>query len=177
MWRYGYPKSLDWDGNVGSWTEGEGTSSSEQCEHNVGSFALNLLVQDQASEKWELARAALGCHIALDMLYQEMHEAWYLAVAAQRPFITRRKVEQVFVDRAGLLVSFFFSKFLSQCEHLVPRAFLSCENSSPGRKEAGPRFGRDLVTSGRSGSFFFSCVHRFFQATDALALDTTSPAS
>ena len=38
MWRYGYPKSLDWD--VVSWTESEGTSS-EQCEYNVGSLALS----------------------------------------------------------------------------------------------------------------------------------------
>ena len=83
MWRYGYPKSPDWDGNVGSWTESEGTSSSEQCEHNVGSFALNVMVQDQSGEMmsffledWELARVALSCHIALDMLCQEMHEAW-----------------------------------------------------------------------------------------------------
>ena len=27
-------------------------------------------------EDWELARVALSCHIALNMLYQEMHEAW-----------------------------------------------------------------------------------------------------
>ena len=25
---------------------------------------------------WELAKAALSCHMALDMLCQEMHEAW-----------------------------------------------------------------------------------------------------
>ena len=82
MWRYGYPKSLDWDGNVGLWPESEGTSSSEQCEHNVGSLALNVLVQDQSGEKtspfledWELARVALSCHVALDLLCQEMHEA------------------------------------------------------------------------------------------------------
>ena len=75
MWRYGYPKSLDWDGNVGSWTESEGTSSSEQCEHNVGSFALYVVGQEQSGEKislfsedWELARVALSCHIALDIV-------------------------------------------------------------------------------------------------------------
>ena len=75
MWRYGYPKSPDWDGNVESWTESEGTSS-EQCEHNVESRALNVMEQDQSGEKislfvedWELARA-------LDLMCQEMHEAW-----------------------------------------------------------------------------------------------------
>ena len=38
MLRYGCPKSPDWNGNVGSWTESEGTSSSEQYEHNVASL-------------------------------------------------------------------------------------------------------------------------------------------
>ena len=42
-WRYGYPKSLDWNGNVESWTESEGTSSSEQCEHHVESLVLNVM--------------------------------------------------------------------------------------------------------------------------------------
>ena len=28
----------DWDGDVGSWTESEGTSSSEKCQHNVERF-------------------------------------------------------------------------------------------------------------------------------------------
>ena len=44
LWRYGGPKSPDWDSDVESWTEGEGTSSSEQCEHNVESLALNVMV-------------------------------------------------------------------------------------------------------------------------------------
>ena len=61
MWRYGCPKSSDWDGDVESWTQSEGTSSSEQCEHYVESLALNALEQDQSGEKislfledWEL---------------------------------------------------------------------------------------------------------------------------
>ena len=45
----------------------EGTSFSE-CGHNVESLALG--------RNWELARVALSCHIALDTLRQEMHEAW-----------------------------------------------------------------------------------------------------
>ena len=83
MWRYGCPKSPDWDGNVELWTESEGTSSSGQCEHNVESLALNVMRQDQSGENislfledWELARVALSCHIALDLLCQEMQEAW-----------------------------------------------------------------------------------------------------
>ena len=45
-WKYGCSKSRDWDGNVESWTESEGPSSSEQCEHNVESLALNVMEQD-----------------------------------------------------------------------------------------------------------------------------------
>ena len=51
MWRYGYPNSLDWGGIVGSWTENEGTSSSEQCEHNVGSLALTVMGHNESGEK------------------------------------------------------------------------------------------------------------------------------
>ena len=83
MWRYGCPRSPDWDGNVQSWTESKGTSSHEQRERNVESLAPNVMGQDQSGEKmslfledWELGRVALSCHIALDMLCQELHEAW-----------------------------------------------------------------------------------------------------
>ena len=43
MWKNGCPKSTDWDGDVESWTESEGTSSSVQCEHNVECLALNAM--------------------------------------------------------------------------------------------------------------------------------------
>ena len=86
-WRYGCPKSPDWDSVVESWTESEGTSSSEQCEYNAESLAVSGMGQDQLGEKislfsedWELGRGrrwrALSCHVALDMLCQEVHEAW-----------------------------------------------------------------------------------------------------
>ena len=76
------PKKPDWDSDVESWTESEGTSSSE-CEHNVESLALNGKVQDQSGEKISLfledwrycAKEALSCHIALGMLCLGM-EAW-----------------------------------------------------------------------------------------------------
>ena len=46
------------------------------------------------------------------------------------------------------------------------------------RKEAAPPFESELAMAGRSGSFLLFCeVHRFFQAADALAPDTTSLAS
>ena len=42
-WRYGCPRNPDWDSDVVSWTESEGTSSSERCKHKLESFALNVL--------------------------------------------------------------------------------------------------------------------------------------
>ena len=81
--RYGRPKSADLDDDVESWTESGGASSSEQCEYNMESSSLRVMVQDQSGEKvclfledWELARVALSCHIVVDMLCKEMHEAW-----------------------------------------------------------------------------------------------------
>ena len=40
-------KSPDWDSDVESLTESEGTSSSDQCEHNVESLARNVMEQDR----------------------------------------------------------------------------------------------------------------------------------
>ena len=82
-WRFGCPKSPDWDSDVVSWTESEGASFFEQYEHNVESLALNIIGQIWSGEEislfledWVLARVALSRHIALDLLCQEMHEAW-----------------------------------------------------------------------------------------------------
>ena len=36
-------------------------------------------------------KGALGCGTALDMLCQEMHEAWWLGDASKRPAVTARK--------------------------------------------------------------------------------------
>ena len=46
--RQGCPKSPHREGDVESWTESEGTSSSDQCEHNVESLTLNATGQDQS---------------------------------------------------------------------------------------------------------------------------------
>ena len=40
---------------------------------------------------WELARVALSCHIALDMLCQEMHEAWQVVGAAWRASVSQKE--------------------------------------------------------------------------------------
>ena len=73
-WRYGYPKSLDWNGNVESWTECEGTSSSEQCEHHVESLALNVMAQVQSGEKISLFLGRLGiCEGGFELPHRPGH--------------------------------------------------------------------------------------------------------
>ena len=47
-------KSPDWDSDVESWIESEGASSSELCEHNVESLAINVIVQNWSGEKMSL---------------------------------------------------------------------------------------------------------------------------
>ena len=71
LWWYSCSESPDWDGDVESWTDSEGTSSSEQCEHNVESLALHALRQDQSGEAatWPWTCCArkctrLGCWVA-----------------------------------------------------------------------------------------------------------------
>ena len=48
---------------------------SNEALHVIGSCGpgekISLFLKD-----WELAKVALSCHMALDMLCQEMHEAW-----------------------------------------------------------------------------------------------------
>ena len=84
MWRYGCPESPEWDGDCESCSESEDLSSSDFREHNVEGLALHVIGLNWSGEKVslfledrELARA-LSCHVALDMLCQEMHEAWKL---------------------------------------------------------------------------------------------------
>ena len=45
--------------------------------------SLSLFLKD-----WELARVALSCHMVLDMLCQERHEARWLGEATERPAVT-----------------------------------------------------------------------------------------
>ena len=72
-------------GSVGgeAWSEDKRVSSDGSREGNVGNDALPVIGMYGPGGKisfflndWELAKVALSCHVALDMLYQEMHEAW-----------------------------------------------------------------------------------------------------
>ena len=60
-----------------------GVSSSGSLEDNVCNDALHVIGLHGSGDKisqllqdWELAKVALSCHMALDMLCQEMNEAW-----------------------------------------------------------------------------------------------------
>ena len=91
-----------WESEGEAWYEDESVSSSDSREDTVCKDALHVIrlygPGDTVSlflKDWENARAALNCHIALDMLCQEMHEAWWLVCCCQKSlFVTegRRNV-------------------------------------------------------------------------------------
>ena len=63
--------------------EDESVSLSRSREGNVGNEALHVTGLHGPggkiaffSQDWELAKVALSCHMALDMLCQEVHGAW-----------------------------------------------------------------------------------------------------
>ena len=67
--------------NAWRWDSGSSVSSSSSCEDNVGDDALYVIVLHGSRDTlalslqdWEVAKVALSCHMALDMLCQEMHE-------------------------------------------------------------------------------------------------------
>ena len=71
-----------WESEDEVLSEDERVSSTGSRENNVCNCALHVIglygSGDKGSpllEHWELARAS-SCHIALDMLCQEIHEAW-----------------------------------------------------------------------------------------------------
>ena len=63
-------------------SENESTSGFEVYEHNSECRALEVIGQEWSSEvvaflpkDWELERVALSCHMAMDLLCQEMRDA------------------------------------------------------------------------------------------------------
>ena len=79
----GCPKSPMCESEGELWSEDESMSSSASREGNVCNEALHVMVLYGPGDKislclqdWELAKVALSCHMALDMLCQEMHEVW-----------------------------------------------------------------------------------------------------
>ena len=82
-WEMGCPKSPMWESGDEAWSDDESASSNGSRDGNVGNVALHVIglygPGDKISlfsEDWDLAKVALNCHMALDMLCQEMHVAW-----------------------------------------------------------------------------------------------------
>ena len=62
----------------------EDASSLEWYEHNVGNLAIEVVGQNCSSEalslfleNWEVGRVALSCHLSMDLVCQEMRDAWW----------------------------------------------------------------------------------------------------
>ena len=80
MWRCDCPKSFDCGSDLDVWAESECTPRHEVYEHTNECVVLlkSLGRTGQASlffEDWELGRVALCCHMAIDLLCQEMRDA------------------------------------------------------------------------------------------------------
>ena len=72
-----------WESEGEAWSEDEDASFSGSREGNVCNDALHVVGLHGPGGKislflqdWELAKVALSCHMALDMLCQEVREAW-----------------------------------------------------------------------------------------------------
>ena len=89
-WKMGCQKSPMWESEGGAWSEDESVSSSGAREGNVGNDALHVIGLHGPDGKISLflKDMALSCHMALDMLCQEMHEAWKLGDATERLAVT-----------------------------------------------------------------------------------------
>ena len=87
-------KSPMWESEGEAWSEDASVSSSGSREGNVCNDALHVIGLSGPGDKislflqdWALAKMALSCHMALNMLCQEVHEAW-LGDATERPAVT-----------------------------------------------------------------------------------------
>ena len=77
---------------------GSSVSSSDSCEDNMGNDALHVIGLhgrgDTISlflQDWEVAKVALSCHMALDMLCQELHEAWWMLCLPDEPLCLKKE--------------------------------------------------------------------------------------
>ena len=87
-WRHGCPKTPDWDSDGESWSESEGLSSSDFSRAQCGQPCLACHRAKLVGRKDVPLPGGLGtfeggfeCRVALDMLCQEMHEAWWLGAS------------------------------------------------------------------------------------------------
>ena len=76
-------KSPKWKSEGEAWSEDESVSSTASRKGNMCNGALHVIGLHGPSDNIslflqdrELAKVALSCHMALEMLCQEMQEAW-----------------------------------------------------------------------------------------------------
>ena len=93
-----------WESQGELWSEDESESSSGSPEGNVSNEALHVIGLYGPGDKislflkdWELAKVALSCHMALDMLCQEMQEAGF-GVMLPRGLLSRHECSPLTVD-------------------------------------------------------------------------------
>ena len=82
MWRHGCPTSPEW---FSSCSASDTSCGGEEYEHNNKCRAIEVIGQDWPSEvvalfleDWELGRVALSCHLAMDLLCQEIRDACWV---------------------------------------------------------------------------------------------------
>ena len=82
-WKMGCPKSPMWESEGEAWSEDESVSSTVSRKGNTCNDAMHVIGLHGPGDKiplllqdWELAKVAPSCHMALDMLCQEMNEGW-----------------------------------------------------------------------------------------------------
>ena len=82
-WKMGCPQSPMWESEGEAWSEDESVSSNGSHKGNMCNGALHVIGLHGFGGKislflrdWELTKVALSCHMALDMLCQELHGAW-----------------------------------------------------------------------------------------------------
>ena len=78
-WRMnGFPKSPTWESEGEAWSRLQVTLEKAMCatKRCMSLGCMGLVTRSLFLQDWELAKVALSCHMALDMLCQEMHEAW-----------------------------------------------------------------------------------------------------
>ena len=73
MWRHGCPMSPEW---FSSCSTSVTSCGGGEYEHNNGCLAIQVVGQDWY---WELGRVALSCHMAMDLLCQEMRDPCWVS--------------------------------------------------------------------------------------------------
>ena len=103
-WKMGCSKSPMWESEGEAWSEDESVSSSGSHEGNVCNDALHVIGLHGSGDKislflqdWDLARVALSCHIAVELLCEEMNEAWQW-VYLPRGLLSRYECSPLTVD-------------------------------------------------------------------------------